>query len=44
MNSSNVLFENSIIVAIKRPVFQSPLVCERLVGIIIDEAHCVKKW
>ena len=27
-----------------RPVFQSPLVCERLVGIIIDEAHCVKKW
>ncbi|XP_003391641.1 PREDICTED: ATP-dependent DNA helicase Q-like SIM [Amphimedon queenslandica] len=25
-------------------VFQSPSFVERLVGVIIDEAHCVKKW
>ena len=25
-------------------VFQSPSLSERLVGVIIDEAHCVKKW
>ena len=27
-----------------RDVFQSPSLAERLVGIIIDEAHCVKTW
>ena len=27
-------------------VFQSSSLCERLVaiGVIVDEAHCVKKW
>lgn len=25
-------------------VFQSPSFCERLIAIVIDEAHCVKKW
>lgn len=25
-------------------VFQSPTFLEKLVGVIIDEAHCVKKW
>ncbi|XP_011410065.1 PREDICTED: uncharacterized protein LOC105316681 [Amphimedon queenslandica] len=28
----------------RRPVFQFPLVCERLVRIIIDETLCVKKY
>jgi ATP-dependent DNA helicase RecQ len=25
-------------------VFQSDYICQKLVGLIIDEAHCVKKW
>ena len=25
-------------------VFRSPSLCERLVALVIDEAHCVKKW
>ena len=27
-----------------RDMLQSPIYCERLVGLIVDEAHCVKKW
>ena len=27
-----------------RDVFQSPSLSERLIALIIDEAHCVKKW
>lgn len=25
-------------------VFQSPYFCEGLVGVVVDEAHCIKKW
>ena len=25
-------------------VFQSPVLRQHLVGVIIDEAHCIKKW
>jgi ATP-dependent DNA helicase RecQ len=27
-----------------RDMLQSPTYCERLVGLAVDEAHCVKKW
>ena len=27
-----------------RDMLQSPIYQERLVGIVVDEAHCVKKW
>ena len=27
-----------------RDMLQSPIYKEQLVGVIVDEAHCVKKW
>ena len=27
-----------------RDILQSPVYKEQLVGVVVDEAHCVKKW
>ena len=27
-----------------RDMLQNPIYCERFVGLVVDEAHCVKSW